>query len=60
MLIRCIEIFLFAFVFPREAAFLPNIRETSFALGLRLFSYAVGLFEREEFSIFDDTFLEAK
>jgi hypothetical protein len=60
LLIGCIEILLFAFVFPRKATFLPNIRKTALALGFRLFSYAVGLFEREEFGIFDDTFLEAE
>ena len=60
MLIRCVQIFLFAFVFPSEAAFLPNVRETALALGLRLFCYAVGLCKREKLSVLDDTFLEAK
>jgi len=52
--------FSFAFVFPSEAAFLPNVREAAFAFSFGLFCYTVGLFEREKLSVFDDTFLEAK
>jgi len=47
LLIRCVQIFLFAFVFPSEATLLPNVRETALAFGFGVFCYTVGLFERE-------------
>lgn len=52
--------FLFVFIFPSEAAFLPDVREAAFAFSFGLFCYTVGLFEREKPSVLDDTFLEAK
>jgi hypothetical protein len=60
LLVSCIEIFLFTFVFPSQTAALPNVRETALALGGRLFCYTVRLRKREELFVFDDTLLEAK
>ena len=53
-----IKVFLFAFVFPREAAALPDIGKTALAFGF--FRGAATLLEREKLGVFNDPLLKAE
>ena len=60
LLIRCIEVLLFAFVFPSETTFLPNVREPALAIGVRFLGDSSGIFESKKFGVFNDSLLKTK
>ena len=60
LLIRCIEVLLFAFVFPSETTFLPNVCEPALAIGVWFLGDSSGIFERKKFGVFNDSLLKTK
>ena len=60
LLIRGIEILLFALVFPCKESVLPNVGEAALAISVWFLGDSAGIVERKKPGVFDDALLKTK